>query len=104
MKWALVDVNNVIKNVVCHDSACKYEPPAGLKLMMVNDWLNIGQSIDAKEPEVVVETPELLKARRNEDKSKDLTFVGLYLIESTMNPGLSFSDYLDKLEKTEIKI
>lgn len=60
MKYALVNKDSIIENVVAHDPALPhggYEPPTGLSIMEVNDWLNIGDNINAPEP-VYTPTPE----------------------------------------------
>jgi len=50
MKYALVDFNGIVQNIVVYDGSSVYTPPAGLKLTKVNDWLNIGDHISKESP------------------------------------------------------
>lgn len=47
MRWALVDANSVIQNLIEYDPALPhgpYTPPDGLTLQEVNDWLVAGNN------------------------------------------------------------
>jgi hypothetical protein len=46
MKWALVDSDNIIQNVIAYDGADEYIPPQGVTLQQVNDWLHIGDNVN----------------------------------------------------------
>lgn len=98
MRWALVDKENICQNVIVYDPDSDYEPAEGLKLLEVNDWINIGDSIDKSEPQPPPVDDAERKAERNKRYSGDMAIVGAYEIEKKSNPNLDFSDYLDSLE------
>ena len=50
MKWALVDSNNIVQNVIVYDGVSPYTPPDSLSAQQVNDWLNIGDDINEPQP------------------------------------------------------
>ena len=49
MKWALVDRNNIVQNVIDYDGTSTYTPLSYLTLEQVNDWINIGDNKDKQE-------------------------------------------------------
>lgn len=103
MKWALVNNENVVMNVVDYDGVSSLEPIDGLQLLEVNDWINIGDSIDMPQPVSSSSwTAEELKQMRNDAMSQNLAIVACYRIEQKANPTLTFSDYLDQLENEAV--
>lgn len=50
MKYALIDSNNIVQNVIVYDGVAEYAPAAGLALQQVNDWVNIGDNKNISEP------------------------------------------------------
>ena len=50
MKWALIDENGIVKNLIAYDGAALYTPTAGLTLQQVNPWVQVGQNADTSEP------------------------------------------------------
>lgn len=44
MKWALVNAENIIQNLIEYDGEQAYAPPDNLTIQQVNDWLNIGDN------------------------------------------------------------
>ena len=58
MKWALVDTNEIVVNVIAYDGVSEYAVPEGLSLEEVNDWVDIGQATDVPEPTPVTPTIE----------------------------------------------
>lgn len=55
MKWALINNQDIIENVISYDGDAEYNPPEGLLLVQVNDWLNIGSHVNDSEPVVSIE-------------------------------------------------
>ena len=53
MKWALVNAEDIIVNVILYDADAPYTPPEGTFVMEVNDWLNIGDPTTKPEPTVI---------------------------------------------------
>lgn len=51
MKYALIDENNIVTNLVAYDGAADYTPPEGHFLVQVNDWVAIGSRADAVRPQ-----------------------------------------------------
>lgn len=57
MKWALVDSQNIVQNTIDYDPLEPYGPysaPAGLILMQINDWIEIGQDTQTPDPSQVL--------------------------------------------------
>lgn len=50
MQWALVDKNNIVRNIIMYDGESPYTPPDWLTLMQINSWVNIGDNIDIPPP------------------------------------------------------
>lgn len=49
MKWALINVDNIVESLIVYDGFSPYEPAQGLSLKQINDWVQISQSIDQPE-------------------------------------------------------
>lgn len=101
MKWALVDSQNKVSNVIAYDGESPYEPPAGLNLREVNNWVDLGMDADIpfeQVPKPIPKSPAVQKAERNNIMKMDLAVVAGYDIARKANPQLVFSDYLDSLE------
>lgn len=45
MKFALVDEENLIVNIIVYDGESDYTPPAGLSLVQVSDEKQIGDTL-----------------------------------------------------------
>lgn len=56
MKWALVDSQNIINNIISYSEDSNYLPPPDLQLIQVNDWLNIGDNINLPQPTLSIDT------------------------------------------------
>lgn len=52
MKWALIDNQEIIQNIIAYDGVSEFLPPEGLTLNQVNDWCLIGQNINITQSEV----------------------------------------------------
>lgn len=50
MKYALIDSNGLIQNLIVHNPSSSYTPPSGLAIASVNDWLHVGQHITDAAP------------------------------------------------------
>lgn len=50
LKYALIDADNIIRNVIDYDGSSQYKPPAGLRLQQVESWLDIGHNANDPEP------------------------------------------------------
>ena len=50
MRWAIVDGNGEIQNIIAYDGISAYAPPNGFTLQQVNDWLGIGSGINDTQP------------------------------------------------------
>jgi hypothetical protein len=50
MKYALVDANNIVQNLIVYSEGSNYTPEEGLSVQQVNEWINIGDNKDAPEP------------------------------------------------------
>ena len=103
MRWALVDSNNKVRNVIVYDGISPYLPPEGIVLREVNDWVEIGLDADIKEadvpkPPIDPVDPVKEKAKRDSRYKEDLSMVALFDAAKKDNPNLTFSDYLDSLE------
>ena len=98
MKWALIDSNEIVQNLIEYDGTEKYSPPDDMSLVQVDDWVEIGMYSDADKPPVTIEDDASIKIRRNLALSKDLSLRASFRIEKRRNPDLTFSDYLDQLE------
>lgn len=59
MKWALVDSDSIIKNIIIYDGISEYSPPDGLNLTQVEDWLNMNEHIDSPQPSLSIEQQRL---------------------------------------------
>ena len=102
MKYALIDSQGKVENIVVYDGKEPYKPAEGLALVEVNDWLEIGQNKDDQARALVQPDPVADKLRRNESFKNDLSLKASYRIEKRDNPALKFSDYLDQLESEVI--
>lgn len=49
MKYALIDDNDIVQNIIAYDGFSPYNP-SPLILTQVNNWINIGDHKDAAEP------------------------------------------------------
>lgn len=98
MKFALVNAQDIVVNVVVYDGA-EYQPPAGLRLLEINDWLEIGDHKDKLKPVPVQDDPAKRKEDRDRIYKNDLAIVAAFEIEKKSNPDLEFSNYLDSLEQ-----
>lgn len=109
MKWALIDENNQIVNIIVYDGKSQYEPDnKSHSLVQVNDWLNIGDSITKEKPaDDIPPTAEELEAMkkqaRNELYKDDLSLKAIYYNQKQSNPDLTFSDMLDKIEAYKVE-
>lgn len=99
MKWALVDAQNIVKNIIVYDGVSPYRVPDGLSLMQINDWVGREEPVN-KEAPLPPSRPsdEDVKLKRNEAEKNNLALKAVYLIEKRRLPNLTFSDYLDQLE------
>jgi hypothetical protein len=60
MQYAFVDSNNICQNLIAYDPSLPHGqvvPPTGQTLQEVNDWIQIGQNINASEPQPPSPTP-----------------------------------------------
>lgn len=53
MKYALIDTNGIVRNIIQYDGIASYNPPFGFTLEQVNDWVNTGQATDVPEPSII---------------------------------------------------
>jgi len=102
MRYALVDANDLVVNVIEYDGVQPYKPKDGLSLIEVNDWIEIGDNKDTEKKPPVVQDIIEAKQRRNEVFKRDLSLKASYKLEKKDNPALKFSDYLDQLESEEV--
>lgn len=64
MKWALVNSDSIIKNVITYDGVSEYTPPDDLNLMQVPDWLNMEDHINKPEPTLSIEQAKGFAAQK----------------------------------------
>lgn len=50
MKYALVNISNIVVNVIAYNPNSEYTPPSGLTVESVNDWVEIGDAVSMPEP------------------------------------------------------
>jgi len=100
MKWALVDSNDMVVNVIVYNGSDPYLPPEGLILKEVNNWVDKGMKSDIAERDVPKPIPDPVKQKqqRNLHYKNDLSMVAMFDLAKKTNPTLQFSDYLDTLE------
>ncbi len=103
MKWALVNSENIVMNVVESIEQGDVQDIDDLTAVQVQDWINIGDSVYMVKPaDIPLATIEELKAIRNEAMSQDMTLKACWGVEKKTRPELSFSDYLDELEEMTV--
>jgi hypothetical protein len=102
MRMALVDDKGIVKNVIVYDPSKEWNPPAGLTLVEVNDWVNIDDAYDKPlPPPPPHKTEEERKQERNAAAKNELSLIASFNIEKKTNPNISFSDFLDGLESSK---
>jgi hypothetical protein len=104
MRWALVDSNNKVLNVIVYDGSSLYEPEEGMKLREINDWVQVGLDADIREEDVPKPPIDPIdhvkeKSMRDAKYKQDLSMVALFDAARKSNPQLTFSAYLDNLEQ-----
>lgn len=104
MKTALVDVNGFVQNVIALQDGADYTPPEGLQIQEVNDWVDIGQSVDVAAPQPREQTEAERKEIRREAYVGDLALVAVFDIEKRIIPALAFDDFLDSLEQKAVEL
>ena len=102
MKWALINEDGMVVNIIAYDGKAPYRPADGLSLVEVNDWVEIGEHKDADKKPSVVEDPADVKRRRDKELAADLSLKATFRIEKRSNPSLTFSEYLDQLEAQRV--
>ena len=50
MKWALIDPNGQVINIIIYDGVSEFQAPGGVTLLQVNDWINIGDNKNDPKP------------------------------------------------------
>ena len=95
MKWALVDENNICQNIVAYDGVSLYTPPTNYTLQQINDWVEIGRSINESQPSPYVapletrrtSAKERLKLMRDSKLTASLTYKdqSFYCDDASMN-------------------
>lgn len=50
MKYALVDNDGIVQNIIEYDGVSTYTPLQGHTLSQANSWIQIGDHIDTPEP------------------------------------------------------
>jgi len=50
MKYALVDSDNIVQNIIVYYEGANYTPAEGLTVQQVNDWVKILDHKDTPEP------------------------------------------------------
>lgn len=50
LKYALIDADNIIRNIIEYDGVSAYKPPTGLRVQQVEDWLDIGHNANDPAP------------------------------------------------------
>lgn len=53
MKWALVDSQNIVQNIISYDGVSPFQPQEGQILIKINDWVNLGDNININEPTII---------------------------------------------------
>jgi hypothetical protein len=53
MKWALINSDKLVVNVIAYDGEAEYTPEVRLSLEQVSDWLTIGDDISKPAPEEI---------------------------------------------------
>ena len=96
MKWALVDKDNIVVNVIVYSQGSDFVPPEGIEILEVNDWLNIGDNVDKLKPAEMQPKPQN-KKDRNMDLANNLAVVAAFELEKKSNAVLNFGDYIDTL-------
>lgn len=107
MKWALVNAQNIVENIIMYDGESPYEPKEGYHLRQVNDWIKIGYDADLPLNDVPKNPPAdpvMEKKKRDEYYSNDLAMIALFDIAKKANPQLEFSAYLDSLEQLKSSV
>lgn len=104
MRYALVDENNVVVNVIEYNGSDPYTPPAGLTIKSVDDWIDIGHDADLPLPVSPVIDEAQAKEMRDTNAANDLSLVASYKMALANNPDLSFSDHMDDLESMSADI
>jgi len=79
MKYALVNSQNIVVNVIALQNVNAYRAPPGLTVMQVNDWVQIGDLSDAAKP--VPPKPPLPAARNGQIRE-------IEIIRDTKNQGI----------------
>lgn len=57
MKWALVDSDDIVRNIIIYEESLPYTCPEWLTLTEINDWVNIGDNKDIPEPLPLPDSP-----------------------------------------------
>ena len=102
MKVSIVNEEDKVVNIIEHDGASPLNLAPGLRAVQTNDWVHIGDNIDKALPVPPSDSEADLKQSRNQLLKLNLALVGCYRIEKKSNPALTFSDYLDELEKEKV--
>ncbi len=103
MRWALVNEQNIVINIIAYNGSDPFIPPQGIRLREVQDWLQIGLDADIAEhdvPRTPVDPvdPVREKAKRDAYYKNDLSMIALFNLAKQTNPQLQLSAYLDSLE------
>lgn len=100
MKWALIDSQNIVKNIIAYDGVSPYRVPDGMSLVQINDWVGRDEPMDKSAPLPPVDRdPADVKAKRDEVNKSNLALIAAFEIEKKTNPLLEWSAYLDSLEQ-----
>lgn len=67
MKWALIDASNICINIIEYDGVSAYAPDSGLNLLEVNDWIEVGSSVNTPEPTPMTGAIEDRRKRANSE-------------------------------------
>jgi hypothetical protein len=100
MKWALVNSENVVINIIVYEGS-PFSPPDGLSLLEINDWVDIGMKADISLADIPKATPPdaaNIKKQRDMLYKDNLAIVALFNMVKNKQPDLDFSSYLDSLE------
>lgn len=49
MIWALIDEDGFVRNTIEYNGVSPYNPPEGMTLLQVNNWVGIGDHKDKQE-------------------------------------------------------
>src|SRR3954465_14268556 len=104
MKYALVDVDNIVINIIVYNPSNDWIVPENMRVLLINDWLNIGDNINKEVPIIPAIDPQTQLANRNLALSQNYGVAAGFKIEKNLNPALDFATYVTDLLASQIAI